>query len=277
MNERVPARQGQIYDIPAADRLYRAIWGHNIHFGVFRAPDWPLERAMLEAKREMAAALAPGAGDEVIEVACGFGTSAQFLARERGCRVAATNISETQLAQARALLAEAQLDDRVQLSRADFHDLPFEDGRFQGWWCQEAITHSNDKPRVFREAHRVLAPGGRLILSDQMIRRDLLSGEEAAIIADRHRSGDLWGVDEYHEALRAVGFTIERHEDWSAHLAPFFAALVRRVDERREALEEAIDAETIRHNRSIWSLWQRASGEGKIGWGFTLARKAESA
>ena len=39
---------------------------------------------------------------------------------------------------------------------ADFHELPYEDNRFDVWWCMLSVLHAVDKPKVVGEAFRVL-------------------------------------------------------------------------------------------------------------------------
>ena len=262
-----------IYDDHNADKLYRAIWGENLHFGIYTSPDESMEDAMLRTKRRMVEPLGFTPHDVILEVGCGFGTLARFLAREYGCQVVATNYSRRQLAQAKALLQPTGLAHLVRFAWADFHALPYDDATFDYWWCQEAITHSTNKARVFQEAYRVLRPGGKAVLSDQLVRQELLAPDERERIAARHGSTDLWDAAAYQQALQAAGFRIERYEDWSDHIASHFAAVTRRVDEQRSALAATIDVRTIQHNYNIWRYWAQAGREGKIGWGYFVAVK----
>lgn len=262
-----------IYDDHAADKLYQAIWGENLHFGIYASADEPMADAMLRTKQRMAAPLGFTPHDVILEVGCGFGALARFLAREYGCQVVATNYSRRQLAQAKTLLQPTGLDHLVRFAWADFHALPYDDATFDYWWCQEAITHSTNKPLVFQEAYRVLKAGGKAVLSDQLVHQELLAPDERDRIAARHGSNDLWHAEAYQQALQDCGFRIERYEDWSQHIAPHFAAVTRRVEEKRTVIAADIDARTIQHNYNIWKYWSHAGSAGKIGWGYFVAVK----
>ena len=43
-----------IYDDHGADKLYQAIWGESLHFGIYTTPDEPMADAMLRTKQRMA-------------------------------------------------------------------------------------------------------------------------------------------------------------------------------------------------------------------------------
>ena len=105
-----------------------------------------------------AAAAAPG---RVLETAAGTGVVTRFL---RDSLPADATITATDLNDAMLDVARAALDDRAGITyrQADAGALPFADGGFDAVVCQFGMMFVPDKLEGYREAHRVLSPGGVL-------------------------------------------------------------------------------------------------------------------
>src|SRR5438477_481310 len=99
----------------------------------------------------------------VLELAAGTGIVTRALARTLPAPVAitATDLNPAMLDQARS---HAGLE-RVQWQEADALSLPFADQQFDHIVCQFGVMFFPDKVAAFREAMRVLRPGGRFLFS----------------------------------------------------------------------------------------------------------------
>ena len=95
----------------------------------------------------------------ILEVGCGDGSFTRSLATHSS-RVTAVDISTEQIAR-----------NAVALPQVTFlqHDLaqpmPFANGTFEAIWCSEVLEHLFDPGLALREMHRVLASGGRLLVT----------------------------------------------------------------------------------------------------------------
>ena len=95
----------------------------------------------------------------VLEIGCGTGETACFIARRHGSRVTAVDISPAMVDGALRRVRAQRLDDRVDCRLADVLTLPFADGSFDFVICQ-AVLMFVDKTAALREIRRVLRPGG---------------------------------------------------------------------------------------------------------------------
>src|SRR5437588_9812987 len=157
-----PAMIRQHYDDFAP--IYRAFWGDHIHHGLFVGGSESAEQAQL-AMLEYCAALAGMVPQHVLDVGCGHGGTAIFLAQKYGAQVDGLTISPSQARIAQQNVARAGVDRRVQITLADADDHHFPAGAYDLVWTMESSEHFRDRPAYFRNVARVLRPGGRLLVA----------------------------------------------------------------------------------------------------------------
>jgi demethylmenaquinone methyltransferase/2-methoxy-6-polyprenyl-1,4-benzoquinol methylase len=114
-------------------------------------------------RQAMVRAVAPAAGDRVLDVATGTGMVAAELVARGGCSVVGLDQSAEMLAAARArLAAQPELAARVELIEGQAERLPFADGSFDALTFTYLLRYVDDPRATMRELARVVAPGGRV-------------------------------------------------------------------------------------------------------------------
>jgi ubiquinone/menaquinone biosynthesis C-methylase UbiE len=162
-------------------------------------------------------------GTEVLDIGGGLGGPARTLAAEFGCRVTVLDLTEAYCRIGETLTARTGLGARVSFRCASALDMPFEDARFDVVWTQHSTMNIEDKERLYREAYRVLRPGGRLAS---------------------------------HEIAAGANQPIHFPVPWATHPG---TSLLRTIEQTRQVIAAAAFEETVFHDRSESTLaWFRA-------------------
>jgi ubiquinone/menaquinone biosynthesis C-methylase UbiE len=162
------------------------------------------------------------AGKRVLELGCGGGQCSVAFAL-RGARVTGIDFAARQLAFARALATKHGV--AVDFLQHDVRDLsPIADDSQEIVFSAFALMYLDDRPRVFREVHRVLKPGGFFAFSvDHPLFRKV-DLDTLAIVESYNETGpavdDLgalgtttmyrYRIGDLHNALVDAGFVVER-------------------------------------------------------------------
>jgi demethylmenaquinone methyltransferase/2-methoxy-6-polyprenyl-1,4-benzoquinol methylase len=116
-------------------------------------------------RRRAIAALAPQPGSVHLDVGCGTADVALEIVRfQPESYVIGVDRSEGMLALGREKVHQAGLANRISLLEGDALDLQFRDNSFAGVITSFCIRNVTHRQRALREFHRVLAPGGRLVI-----------------------------------------------------------------------------------------------------------------
>ena len=120
----------------------------------------------VRATEDLLALLDPRPGERVLDIGCGIGGPARWIAARAGCHVTGVDLTPAFCAAAEALTAAAGLADRVRILTGSATDLKLPESAFDRAYSQNVVMNIADKPRFYAEARRVLRPGGVLALSN---------------------------------------------------------------------------------------------------------------
>ena len=120
----------------------------------------------LEATVEAAALMPARPGDRLLDIGSGLGGPARWIARRFGCRVVGVDLTPAFCDAARELTRRTAMQAAVEFHVGDALALPFADAGFDGAYSMNVSMNIADKAALYREIHRLLVPGGWLLLSE---------------------------------------------------------------------------------------------------------------
>jgi SAM-dependent methyltransferase len=189
-----------------------------------------------DARVPLVAAVAAVRPRRVLEVGCGWGELARWIARDTGADVVAVDLSPRMV----ELALEGGVDARV----ADVQRLPFADGEFDAAVAAWMLYHVPDLDCAVAELARVLRPGGRLVAATNsrfhlQELRDLVGSGPSTLTFSRESGGELLcrhfarvSCEDLDGRLEFAHRTdVEEYVRASISMSPFVANLPAIVDE----------------------------------------------
>ena len=150
----------------------------------------------------------------LLEVGCGNGISALSLSQEYSCNVIGIDSSDRVTASAAERAEAAKLAHKVEFLVADAVQLPFPNSTFDTILCEAVFSTLVDKERAAKEFCRVLTSGGKLLMLDFILRRQIpkeLQNQVSFIpcLARTKR------IEEYVRLFQQAGFQNPHTKDYS--------------------------------------------------------------
>ena len=101
----------------------------------------------------------------ILDIGCGVGGPARYVAARFGCRVVGIDIAQPFVAAAEGLTRLVGMASQVTFVQGDGQRLPQQDAEFDGAFTQHVTMNVADRAGFFRETFRVLKPGGFFALT----------------------------------------------------------------------------------------------------------------
>jgi SAM-dependent methyltransferase len=205
----------------------------NMHFGFYRAGANPLHReAMLEQmNREVLTRLDIDriAQPRLLDLGCGLGATLRSFAR-RLPHASLQGITKVpwQVERANALNQAIACGQRIQILQGNYQATTLPHASYDGVYALESSCHAHgaDKGALLAEAHRLLRPGGRLVVADGFLTNRFATPLQQRIyrkLCECWVVEDFAHLDRFTAKLQRLGFTNIAVENLQLRVAPSVA------------------------------------------------------
>lgn len=268
-----PAGQaGDLYTKVA--QLMATPYEGNLHIGFWTAPrDADTLAAATDRMTDLIADhLHLSSGRQLLDVGAGTGKPALRMASRYGVEVTGISLSTDDMARAGGLASAEGLADRVRFEHADAQALPYAAESFDTACAVESMTHVPDRPRAFRELHRVLRPGGRVVVADGVLHTPLRAehlDEVRALCAGltMHLPPTL---DIWHRELREAGLIPADSIDLGDHWRYSAQRMLHSLHEARAAYERVLGAQVF---AGMLAAMEEYCGRPELGYALLVAER----
>jgi cyclopropane-fatty-acyl-phospholipid synthase len=241
------------YDLDA--RLYELFLDSDLQYSCayFEYPGQSLDDAQTAKRRHIAAKLLPEDGATALDIGCGFGGMALYLAGVAGTKVTGVTLSEEQFAIATERARQASLADRVEFRLQDYRDVHETFDRIVSVGMFEHVG-VNRYDEYFATAHRQLKDDGVMLL--HFIGRNSVPGATNPFIRKYiFPGGYIPSLSEVLPAIERSGLYVTDIEILRLHYADTLRAWRERFMARRDEAARLYDERFCR----MWEFYLAGS------------------
>ncbi len=211
-------------------------------------------------------------GQHVLDVGCGIGGSAFYMAEKYGVEVLGVDLSSNmiQIARERSKCSPASITFEV----VDITKVEYPSELFDVIYSCDALLHIADKPVLFDKFLSWLKPGGVLLISDYCCGVGAHSEEFKAYV--KNRQYHLLDPYTYGKALETAGFVDVIAEDRTCQFVNVLKRELTKAERIKKEFVRGFSNEDYDHIVEGWKAKVKRCGAGYQKWGLFRARKGIS-
>lgn len=264
---------------------YSIIWNWGLkttpalHFGYYDEKATIHKQAIFRVNEVLADWANLVEGTTVLDAGCGLGNTSIWLAQHRKAKVTGITLVQKQVDTATAL-AKKQNITGTNFLVADYLQTPFENNSFDVVWACEALCHAPTKSLFYKEAYRILKPGGRIVIAENLRPSRPMTAEQEQFL---HDIFDAWAIpdldtlEEHKQHAIDAGFVDFKYRDVTKNVMVSYNNL-RKIVKKLKPLATVLNTfrlvPKVRYNNYIQSGRQAdAIEQGIFSYAHLLATK----
>lgn len=206
---------------------YELFWdlekSKSLHYGMWDDKTNNFKEALLNTNRILAEKVGIKESDHVLDVGCGIGGSCLYLTQKYHCKTTGISLSQKQIDQANQYAKSAHLNEKATFIKANHCNTAFLDATFDVVWGIESHLSEINKEDFFKEAYRLLKPGGKIIIADYLKTNGNTTPKEESLLK---KWLNCWAIstivseNKFSDQLTNVGFQCVEMENVNNAIMP---------------------------------------------------------
>ena len=212
----------------------------------------------------------------VLELGCGSGGYALYVAERTGCRITGLDLNAQAIRNANRLARTKDMLPQVRFLRHDLtKKLPYDPNTFDAIFANDVLCHVPNRPMLLSEIFRILKPGGRVLYSDALVIAGHITQKEIEI---RSTIGlYIFSTPGQNEALlAAAGFNKIKATDTTAETARVATNWFNARKKRRQLLLDQEGEVDYARQQSLLACAAKLAEERRLLRYIYLAQKPQS-
>ena len=254
---------------------YKLVWNWRsehtpaLHFGYYDEKATNHHRSVIRANEVLAEWGNIQKGARIIDAGCGLGHSTLWLAEHYQAKVTGITIVPKQVKTMQKFIVKKGIKN-VDFIEGSYFSMPFKDNSVDVVWAIEAVCHAQDKSKFYKEAYRVLKPGGKLLIGENLRTARPLENEKEKLLTDIFHSWaipDLDTFEEHQSHALSSGFRSFESKDITANMMISYRNLeeiCKRWAWLNKLLYTAGIISTVRRDNMLGSLKQYEAIKQKV-------------
>lgn len=212
----------------------------------------------------------------VLDAGCGLGGTMLELASRLDATCVGLTLSEGQAAIARKAAREAALGGRIQIHVQSYDTPP--QGPYDIVVALESLAHSASPPRSVAALARVLAPGGLLVVVDDMPEATARTTRDLVTFMSGWHCPVLWGHGDYLSGFAEAGLLVVSDRDLSGETRPRALSSIRAMEWLNRLVGKALPSRSLRavmHSHFAGLALERLTCLGLMRYRMLVGRRME--
>jgi len=215
--------------------------------------------------------------NKVLDIGCGIGGSAFYMARNYGVDVYGIDLSQNMIgiAKEKRETKTAGIRHRTQFHVDDATIMDYPESFYDLVYSRDTILHIEDKLSLFKLFHKTLKPGGSLFITDYC-RGDVPALSAEFTKYEAQRGYVLKTVKQYGDLLKKAGFGRVEAVDVTKYFIEVSTNELNKYTKMKDQVLEDFEQSDFDHIISGWKEKIARARSGDQAWGMFVAKKLYS-